>query len=261
MASVDEHLVMSENWALQCLLRAPERWVQPEEAKTVWYLGSGKTGTLTLHYLLSLSDRIMSFHEPPPRLWHSVTLKKEEIWAARRDVISNATTYEFMYAETNNRLSYAMHAIRLLFPFAKYIYMLRNLNEYVQSGYNWGFYHSDDRQREGRLEPPLGLTRSQKIAWEWVYRNKAILNWLETEIDEDKFFLHFNDLRSFNTGRIQQMFEWLGVRPPSVGDINEVLRRKFNESPNKQPVEKDWHQFDADAEDIYRRFAEHAKLP
>ena len=263
--TLEEKLIRREMLRQQYMHTFPNYRVQPEEMEAVFVLSTGKCGTLTMQALLNLSENIFALHEPMPRLWHFCNRtfwqagRVEDgatdvmVRGAREELIEVANSYGYLYAECAHRLSVYCYHLKRQFPLSKFIFVVRPMDEVVESSYNWGIFHPNDRYAEGRVRPRehTTWTRSQKLAWYWASLNEFVITFLEGLPREDWHFLDFETLKTADVAELRRLYEWLDVDVPDDRDLRTICASRMNAQKEKEAVEKDWHDYDPRAETIY----------
>lgn len=242
-------------------LRFPKVTLPNEEMESIFVLSTGKCGTVTMTGFFDLTDKILAFHEPQPRLWHlsgkafsrrgslDNGLLDKVVEGARRDIIEVANSEGYVYAECANRMTYFCYNIKRIFPKTRFVYVNRNLDDFVRSAYTWGFYHEHDKYLTGRITPAniANMSRSQIIAWSWGAINTYIMDFLETIPRKDWFYFPFSWMEGRQTELIHLFYDWLGYGQPEDDHIKEVLDVKANSQARIIPIEKDWGDVSEDA--------------
>lgn len=244
-------------------LRAyPDHSVSPEDSHVIWYLGLGKSGTTTISKILNLCEDIVAYHELPPRLWR---FDKEVfnsgcqpgtwdkvLYASRSDIVEEINSQDKVFCEVNNRTTFFAPAVKRVYAKAKFIFNIRELDEFVESAYWWGLFGEFDRYQDVRVNAG-GHTRREKIASMWCMTNKYALDFLETIDDADKFFITHNDLKTVNVKKFEKMFKKFSLRVPTESELVATLSTHYNKSKHKEPLTKNWQEYDEQATEIYRR--------
>lgn len=242
------------------LVSYPERWINPLSANVAWMLSTGKSGTTTLSNLLNISENVQSYHEPSPKLWHLGNFAHKSpqdpfwqvlLWGARRDVVSCVSPD--IYAECNHRLWPMSYAVNSVFPYAKFIYVLRDMDSTVKSMVRWGMYGSADRNIEGRPMNPDYQDVRQQCAWLWCEANEFMLDFIEKVGVRRVLYIPFEAIKNHDTELLAKIYPFIGAKKPRKRLIREVLEQKHNESVNKAEFEKTWHGFDGRAKRITDR--------
>jgi len=193
--------------------------------RAVFALSTGRCGTMTLAKLLNAHPAIVGLHEPLPRL---IELSGEAYaapfaeWAcfaidvARRDYIQESNRQNKIYAETANRLTFFAYAIERVFPGTRFIHLVRNPCDVIESGVRRGWYqgHPWDVGRIAPRKPPwsirwASLSPSQRVAWNWVETNRFIIDFLSTIPPERKMFLQLEKLAD----QQEDLWSFLKVSP------------------------------------------------
>lgn len=227
----------------------------------VFALSTGRVGTKTLTALLALSPRVVSVHEPEPRLvkasfdaylegskadgekWRAVVL------AARDDLVCEANRKGRVYVETNNRLTYLAGALAAAFPASRFIHLHRHPYEVVRSAMRRGYYqqHNWDFARiRPRPDDPLardwaGLPPLHKCAWYWAQSNADALAWLETLPPERRLVVRADALFAGDQATLERIFGFVGVEMPPVAWIEGVLGQRINaQRAGHFPAPSEW---------------------
>jgi hypothetical protein len=246
----------------------PMDFVDPKEVNTLWVLSTGRCGTLTLSQLLDLNPKITCFHEPMPRLWeHSNKAfydPDDEFIASmvrtcRIDITSTIHGLGYWYGEAGHRMTPFAPYIKRVFPKAKFIWLMRDLDGFVQSAYQWHWYDLElDKYRDTRLFPDekFSLVRDLEdarltLAWYWCVTNAFIIDFLKTIDREDWAYIGFNRIKSkFIKERLNTELPPWGLPKINEESMNRVLFHELNKG-KREPVEKTWGQFDGWAREIY----------
>jgi hypothetical protein len=247
------------------LMGYPEFYSKPEAVAPIFLLATGKCGTVSMTRLLNLSQKVVAYHEPPPRLLHlgqrawdypAAREWREILWASRRDIVSAVEGDGYTYVETNHRLLPFMPTARDLFPRSRYILLWRDFDETVVSGSRWGLFGPYDRTHEGRPNPPAHLKITdarQAVAWWWCAAHERMLEFLDSLRPERYHVLSFEALRQRDVARIAELFAWIGVTPPDEGRVAEELEKERNKNTNRIEVPKTWQAWDEEAANLTRR--------
>lgn len=276
--TLEEKMIRREMLRQQYMHTFPKYRIRPEDMEAVFVLSTGKCGTFTMQALLTMSEDIFALHEPMPRLWHYCNRafwqagRVEDgsidvmVRSARQELLEVVNSYGYLYAECAHRLSVYCHALKRQFPLARFIFLVRAMDAVVESSFNWGIYHPNDRYAEGRVRPQehTTWTQSQKLAWYWCALNEFVIDFLETLPREDWHFVGFDTLSSpFFKGpdleALRRLYQWLGAEVPGDQELNMICAARMNSQKNKEAVEKDWHDFDLRAEAIYEWIGENTK--
>lgn len=162
----------------------------------VFVLSTGRCGTKWLAELLRQDPRMWVNHNDYPELIRHSRLAYEQyrseprvfqeiIRATRDGYILNAHKRNQVYVEANNRITFFAHAIRVVYPRARYIHLVRHPGDFVRSGLRRGWYHGG-RHDVGRIRNTNdsttweAMTDIEKIAWLWNETNQYIETFLKT---------------------------------------------------------------------------------
>ena len=214
----------------------------PEDISSVWVLSTGRCGTKTLDAILSASPGICSFHEPMPRLhsYHPDAIAGVEtdlsslIHDSRIDLMSFVHQMGHMYAECQHRMTFYARSIKRAFPKAKFIWLMRDMDEFVESATKWHWY-----------DMPVGLPEY------WCRTNEFILEFVKELPREDWEMLNFDAIKNHRWAEFKRIFDWLGVEDPGAHKIEAILNQPLNVGrPGKE--EKTWELFDARADKLHK---------
>jgi hypothetical protein len=251
----------------------PEYWPDAKEISPIFLLGMGRSGTFMTMQLLNLSEGVVAYHEPQPRLWelaNGVYHEPEDtdkwasiLWAAKRDLMSVVHSLGYVYAECNAFLSVFAHAIERVFPSARYLYVMRDMDGFVGSAINWGWYSKGDRNKKARIRPPaqIGDDPRKKCAWNWVVVNRTVQAFLENIPVERKIYMPFENYKNQDVHGVKRLYGHFGLPVPAESEIVTVLRGNEFRNRNHSNITfpKTWGEFDAYASAISRTFAKEAE--
>lgn len=224
-------------------------WRDWEECPCVFVLSTGRVGTKTLTALFALSPRVISRHEPEPRLvkvsfdayMEGSNLGASEKWqavvfAARDDAICEANRRGKIYIETNNRLTYLAPALAAAFPASRFIHLHRHPYEVVRSAMRRGYYQShnwDFARIRPRPGEPLAaqwdtLSPLEKSAWYWAQCNREAHEFLETLEKSRRMDLRAELLFAGDEKTLKDLFDFVNIDFPPREQVEEVLGQKIN---------------------------------
>jgi len=223
-----------------------------ESGSISFVLSTGRCGTELLTRLLKMNNKTVIFHSPKPELlYHSkkayeinVLGTKEEKKAlldvldvARYELIQSTILNDKYYIETNNRISFFLPQLIELFPNAKFIYLHRSKDPFIQSGLKRAWYKDTfSVVNEGIITPVKGeeknnwssFTRSEKIEWLWQETNNFITERLPKEnvlqITSEELFI--------NPQTTIDVFRFLGLESPSLKKIKQRIAKPVNVGKN-----------------------------
>ena len=232
----------------------------PKEIDSFWVLSTGRCGTATLDRLLALSPTVASFHEPMPRLhrYHALALNDQRnlptsfedlLYDCRIDLMSAMKQMGFKYAECQHRWTPYARCIKSVFPNTKFIYLRRDMDEFVSSALQWHWY---DVGREKYAPPEYKDDEGKLLAWFWCKTNEFIQSFLNTIPGEDWMFLDFNSIRKHDWEVFIDMYKWMDVEMPSINKVEFILNEEINRG-RRQKIKKGWGDFDERARAICER--------
>jgi hypothetical protein len=235
-----------------------KRKISPDELKKrldqiekpVFFLSTGRTGTMWLARLFSHDRGIKSFHAPAPdlagqnlfayALQKNQALQKEQVHeilsqvflAGRETYLRYSYKCMRRYLETNNHIGFFAYTIAELLPQARFIHILRHPGDFVSSGLKRNWYSSGEQ--EIRQIVPLhgrdkeawpGYHDIQKIGWLWKETNSYIDTFKQSVPSEKVFTLDFS---SMDMDSIKEMIEFAGAAI-SEKQIRKTLKRRLNQ--------------------------------
>jgi hypothetical protein len=232
-----------------------------EEIDAVWVLSTGRCGTVTTSQILDNSPNLVCFHEPMPRLmtyfndaYHNPNdeFLEKLVHASRIDLMSSIKGLGYTYCEASNRTTPYAPYLKRLFPKSKFIWLMRDMDGFVNSAYHWRWYDlKADKYKDTRLVPPPEAgSRRQVLAWYWCYVNQFISEFVGTIDRDDWMFLDFDSIRKWDVDKLTDVFDWIGVGRPSTDGVKDILSRELNRG-RRHGIEKDWGMYDSSAQGIY----------
>ena len=242
----------------------------------VCVLSTGRSGSKTLTALFALSSRVISEHEPFPRLvkasfdayLEGPAIASSEKWravvyASRDDLVCEANRRGKIYVETNNRLTYLAPVLAECFPASRFIHLHRHPYEVVRSamrrGYdethNWDFARVRPRPGEPIADSWDALPRLEKCAWYWARINAESRDFMATLPPDRGLDLEAEDLFAGTESVLRRVFEFAGVAFPPVEVLEEVLGQRINAAVRgSYPVPGEWSESDRAA--VWRHVGE-----
>jgi hypothetical protein len=163
-------------------------------------LSTGRCGTKWLTELLRNDCRIHVNHNDYPELLRQSRLAfeyyekdphlfQEVLRAARDGYLLDSYRRGLIYVETNHRITFLAHAIRTVYPRAKFIHLVRHPGRFVQSGIRLHWYSGTyyDLCRPRILDNTIwdSMTDIEKLAWLWNVTNQYVENLKGKLIDTD----------------------------------------------------------------------------
>ena len=205
----------------------------------VFFLSTGRTGTLWFSRLLNFDRQSRAFHMIHPDLSYQSrwayalhkqsngrltdTVKralKEMVLIAREQHIRYAYKTDKKLIETNNNLTFFAPVLYDLFPNIKFVHLYRHPGEFICSGLRRKYYQNTSALDKKHIEPVVGnaldqwnnYSRLQKIAWLWFETNNFIENFKQELPDSRIFSLNFNER---NQANIQALINFLELDVPA----------------------------------------------
>ena len=208
-------------------------------------LTTGRSGSKSIANYLSSSNDIMCLHEPNPILIEEAPQylyknysheKLVQLLRKTRKPIVNG----LQYGESNQKLSFIIPAIVEAFPECKFIWLVRDGREVVNSAYSLGWYDNNllknSKWQNNLIQAPNTgdieknqwdkMNSFEKCCWYWGYTNKLIKTHLNL-IDEKKWLLvKIEDIK------YDKIFKFLDAKPSEhkVPWVNKKRKLKENES-------------------------------
>jgi hypothetical protein len=241
----------------------PMDYHDPKETECLWVLSTGRCGTLTMSQLLDLSPNAVCLHEPMPRFVEQYAgafgpyiqrgRLSELVRFGRIDITSTIKGLGYWYAEAGHHMTSLAPYIKEVYPKSKFVYLRRDMDGYVQSGYQWNLYDPElDHYLKDRPRPPAHLmTRSEKVAWLWCYINEHICHFLKTIPEDDWYFLDFDKIKNHDLKDFWSQLSRWGVETPDDDKIEPVLFAELNRG-TRLKIDKNWHDFNERADKIGR---------
>lgn len=215
------------------------------DARCVFVLSTGRTGTETLQHLLALSPQIDAYHEPRPQLMIHRKHARWEIGRApdkyirviqrtRGPKLYRSKARGLWYAETSARMTFFAPLLAHLLPNAKFLFIHRHPGEVVRSGMRRGWYENHPADF-ARIEPVPGeeafkawpsWTSFQKICWYWDAYNRFSLDARRRIGEERMLTLKADGL--FDGSAVPAIFAHLGLDVPPADAVEAILSQRRN---------------------------------
>jgi hypothetical protein len=231
-----------------------------KDTPCVFTVSTGRTGTVTLIELISLSPRVQAFHEPKPLLgdlnvkaFYNLNQNPEQYRKAfirnRWKKISAAGFREKIYVEHSVMVAF-MPLIADLLPNSKFIHLYRHPGAVVRSGMRRGWFqgHEWDHYRvspnEGHADRNLWDSEwgpFEKNCWFWNRINAEGIRLAESLGQDRVMQVAFERLVDSEDSVVGEIFDFIGVSRPGESQIKKVLAKKHNsQQSNEFPVYSDW---------------------
>lgn len=198
--------------------------------KPVFFLSTGRTGTMWFAKLLKKDKRLKVYHSAMPDL--AIQCKKiytykealfneksdefnlisEIFLAAREEYFRYAYKCNKRYVETNNQLIFFAPVIAKLLPSSLFVHLYRHPGEFVRSGLRRGWYNKDELMYKKLIQPSNekqweNYSKIQKISWLWNETNQFIEDFKKT-IDPQRYFnFNFNELTVENVCKLRDFIQ------------------------------------------------------
>lgn len=212
-------------------------------------LSTGRTGTTTLANILSISSKLIAFHEPKPYLYgmscalyqnselSNTKFAEQAFLAVRAEKLKIAELAEKKYVETSPQVTFLAPIIASAIPRSKFVHIVRHPADVVRSGMRRKWYdgHSADNTRitpiKGTKDADMWDQWStfEKNCWLWNETNKWIINFSNTIEDERFYLIKAEDIYSENQIELQGLYKFLSIPPISTKIIKKILFKKLNQ--------------------------------
>lgn len=232
-----------------------------KNVRPCFVLSSGRTGTLLLNRLLSLSQDAYAFHQPAPELIRSSKLAYEKIHempetfkevfkSAREELVLRAAQLEKIYIETNNRITFFAPIIQNVFPNANFIHLVRHPYDFIRSGIRRNWYSGQHDHDIGRIIPYEGkismqwgkMSQIEKIAWLWNETNQFIEDFKKNNPLDTVLFIKSEEMFT-NPEIIKKVFVFIHLEKFYYNKVNTLLKHPINvQRKGTFPAVKDWNQ-------------------
>ena len=211
---------------------------------------------MTIAVLLSLLDHCVCLHEPSPELilessaYRYGSIKHSEIKSilvsSRSERINGS-----IYCEANQTFSLVIPALVDAFPYARFVWLMRNGLDVVASTYQKQWYsgHSENHDRyedcpplekawiDGRIEGDRcgdmsavewgRLDRFERCCWYWSYVNRIIESDLNEYASNRFKLLRLEELDI----KLPEVIRWMGLKAavvPTARRYNVAKRRPYH---------------------------------
>lgn len=166
-----------------------------ELMEPVFFLSTGRAGTMWFSELMRKDRKVKVLHRPSPdfaiqnakayKLFAQSESDNESLYewfselylAGRENYLRYAYKTDRRLIETNNSITFLAYALAELFPKAKFVHLIRPPKKFIVSGLKRGYY-SDHPQEMRRIIPNESqpewteYSREEKIAWLWTETNR-----------------------------------------------------------------------------------------
>lgn len=230
-----------------------------EVARPVFVLSTGRCGTRWLTELLRRDRAVRVNHSDHPELLRESgmafdeyasqpRLYREILRASRDGYLLDAARRGTTYVETNHRITFFAHAIREVYPGARFVHLHRHPGEFVRSGIRRGWYSGSylDIGRP-RLEDDTSwasMSNVERLAWLWNATNRFVEEFLAGLDEPDGCFRVRADEMYGDAAVAARLCEFVGARV-GTGEIASLLERKINrQRTGSMPAYEDWSETD-----------------
>lgn len=217
----------------------------------VFVLSTGRVGTQTLSALLSMSENMLSYHEPTPILYSLSRLAYEyniynddcikkifssAFMTSRKELLDYSLSCGKGYVETSPQSTFLCPIINELISEVRFIHMVRDPRKVVISGMRRGWYagHVADNTR---IAPRPGSEAHgqweqwnafQKNIWLWAETNRWISKFTKELASEQKLIVYSEDIFAAKKESLERLFYFIHSPMPSEKKIRKVLNKKLN---------------------------------
>jgi hypothetical protein len=228
------------------------------DARCLFVLSTGRTGTATLWHILALSPEIDARHEPSPQLMVArkrartgVRQNPDLYWAtfarARGHALLASKRRGRIYAETSARMTFFAPVLAERLPGAHFVYIHRDPAAIIRSGMERRWYDGHPAD-PARIEPVAGedgfaewcaWEPFDKICWYWDAYNRFALDFVESVGPARALTLRAEDL--FSGEAVPAIFDLLRVPVPERIAVRRELEKRHNAQPGRSfPPPEDW---------------------
>lgn len=212
----------------------------------VFFLSTGRCGTAWFSKLISSDKTIKALHNPTPtlaiqsRLAFNYLYKLEandkiqellkEIFLAGREAqLRYSYKTKRRIVETNNGITFFSPVLAELFPNAKFVHLIRNPYEFINSGFRRRYYSgSTEDLRRITTDKVFDLWDNTdqivKIAWLWSATNDFIYDFSKRYPDRTYSFNFSNDL---NPQKVNDLMSFLEINIPE-NRIQRLISKPVN---------------------------------
>jgi hypothetical protein len=232
----------------------------------VFFLSTGRVGTVTLSHLCGLAKNVFAYHEPYPNpaqmariAYQLVTQKatneiaesalREGFLTARRELMDYSLYCQRGYVETGPLTTFLAPLIPQCIPAVKFIHLVRDPKKFARSVMRrkWNIDHPNDKRRITPVPDSAfgqkweGFSPLEKNLWLWSETNRYTSDFIQTLPTGRGLLVHSEEVFAANPDTITSVFNFIGSNPPSARKIKRILGRQLNEQVEgtfKEP--EDW---------------------
>jgi hypothetical protein len=216
----------------------------------VFFLSTGRTGTLWLTKLLKKDPRVKVLHHPNPdlavqsKLAYEAAIRedftyspfakqslKEIYFTAREQFLRYSYKCNKRMIETNSNITFFAPILNEIFPNSKFIHIYRHPGDFVRSGIRRNYYTGKSNLDYKRLYPLKGpfaqnwdqISQVEKIGWLW-YETNRFVEIFKQMINQNRVFnLNFNHAIE----QMPQLIDFIEIKIPSR-QLRHIKKKKFN---------------------------------
>jgi len=154
-----------------------------------------------------------------------------------------------VFVETSNRLTYIAPALADYFPKSRFIFLHRAPAAVIRSAMRRGYYVNNPWDPY-RIEPNHddqfsgewpALSVFEKCCWYWRAVNEFSMGFIQTLAPGRCHTLASDSLFNCDHDQIVSLFDWIGVTPPSLPQIENIVGTRFNHQTRGEfPSWEDW---------------------
>ena len=217
-----------------------------ENVRPCFVLSTGRSGTLLLNSLLTLSTQAYPVHQPRPELirvskraYEEISISpeifKEVFKSAREEVVFEVAQRDRVFIETNNRITFFAPVIPEVFPSAIFIHLVRHPADFVRSGIRRNWYSGKHDHDIGRIVPTDPAVKQkwqlwssiEKIGWLWNETNQFIEDFTGNIASTNVLFVKAE--RLFADPKIaHRIYEFLHLTDFNMRAIQKQIQKPLN---------------------------------
>jgi hypothetical protein len=190
-------------------------------------------------------------HEPVPLLsYHAAYAYRQFrdtpgelrvlIDGARYELIRDAFLTDDRYIETGPRCTFFAHELAALYPKSRFMHLIRDPVEFVESGLARRWYSDEVITDESRIRPEESdrenwdlMAQYEKIAWLWRETNKFVRSFAESVAAPRMLTVQSLDLFT-RTETMNDITDFAGLERVPETTLRRLLRRPINRTRRGQ---------------------------
>jgi hypothetical protein len=221
------------------------------EAQPCFVLSTGRCGTRWLAQVLDRCPNAAVVHEPVPLLsYHAAYAYRQFrhtpgelrvlIDGARYELIRDAFLTDDRYIETGPRCTFFAHELAALYPKSRFMHLIRDPVEFVESGLARRWYSDEVITDESRIRPEESerenwdlMAQYEKIAWLWRETNEFVRSFAESVSAPRMLTVQSLDLFT-RTETMNDITDFAGLERVPETTLRRLLRRPINRTRRGQ---------------------------